>query len=271
MILECILWLLSILTNGMITMFSGIYNKWYMVLIMVLILPFVYILYVALYFFLVVIISPLIPTKKELTKPKPFSYFFVKQTFKLIMDLARIKVIMTGKENLPDGKCLYIANHRSNFDPFPLCYYFKGNIACVSKSENFSKAIFSNYIKRCCYVPMPKDDQLEQVKSINKAANLIKQDTSSILIFPEGTRNKTDDVLIPFKPGSFKIAKKAKCPLVVVSVKGTTSIKKNWPLKRTKVYVDILKVFTPEEVSTLSTVDLSNEAYNLIESNYMVK
>ena len=44
MILECILWLLSILTNGMITMFSGIYNKWYMILIMVLLLPFVYIL-----------------------------------------------------------------------------------------------------------------------------------------------------------------------------------------------------------------------------------
>ena len=47
----------------------------------------------------------------------------------------------------------------------------------------------------------------------------------SVFIFPEGTRNKGDELsLLPFHAGSFKIAEKSGCPIVPVALNNTINI-----------------------------------------------
>ena len=86
----------------------------------------------------------------------------------------------------------------------------------------------------------------------------------SIGIFPEGTRSK-DGTLAEFKPGSFKIAQKAECPVVVCCMRGTENIAKNWPWKRTDVYMDILDVIEPQVWKEKDTVQVAAEVQNMIQ------
>ena len=43
-------------------------------------------------------------------------------------------------------------------------------------------------------------------------------------IFPEGTRNKTEDLVLPFKEGSFKMAEKTGCPIIPMALTNTSAI-----------------------------------------------
>ena len=94
----------------------------------------------------------------------------------------------------------------------------------------------------------------------------IKEDKVSIGIFPEGSRSK-DGQLQEFKPGAFKIAEKALCPVIVCSMKGTINIHKNWPWKKTEIYMDILDVIDPSIWKEKNTVEVSEYAHNLILNN----
>ena len=129
--------------------------------------------------------------------------------------------------------------------------------------------VYGNFIKNCAFVPMPREDDFAAVKSIVRASKIIKEQNSSMVIFPEGTRNKTDDILLNFHAGSFKIAQRAKCPIVVVALTNTDTISMN--LKRNDIYMDVVKVYTPEEVVAMNTVDLANETSELIKKQYLLR
>ena len=106
---------------------------------------------------------------------------------------------------------------------------------------------------------------LNQSQSSN-VFEYIKEDKVSIGIFPEGSRSK-DGQLQEFKPGAFKIAEKALCPVIVCSMKGTINIHKNWPWKKTEIYMDILDVIDPSIWKEKNTVEVSEYAHNLILNN----
>ena len=270
MILEIILWIIALCVNGSITYFTGIYDLWYWDLIMIILLPITYLIVVGIYILIVAFFSLFFYGKKEITKPKPISVFIIKQSFRIIMGLSRIKVIRTGMANVPyDTKFLIISNHKSNFDPFPISYYFKGNIANVTKPSNLDMPIYGNFIKRCGYIPMPRDDDFAAVKSIVKAANFIKNQITSVVIFPEGTRNKTNEPILEFKSGSFKIATKSKCPIVAVSLANTDNIHKRWPLKRTTIYMDVVGVYNYDDYKDMNTQELSSMIQNKILEKYL--
>ena len=113
------------------------------------------------------------------------------------------------------------------------------------------------------FLPIDRENDRNALKSINTAANYLKQNICSIGIYPEGTRSKTGEVL-PFHAGSFKIAKKAKVPLVIASTHGTEKATKNIFRRCTDVYLDILDVVDTDTVVSMKTKDLSDYARNLI-------
>ena len=89
-----------------------------------------------------------------------------------------------------------------------------------------------------------------------KASEMIASGDTSVGVYPEGTRNRTDDTLIEFKPGCFKIAVWAKSPIVVAVVRNTNMIRKNGPLRRTTVELEILDVMEYEDFKDLSTIEI---------------
>ncbi len=172
--------------------------------------------------------------------------------------LVRLRVKVSGMEKVPEGRFLLVGNHYSNADPIITWYIFrKNNMAFVSKAENFRIPVFGRIIRRCAFLPIDRESPREAMKTIMKAAELIKRDAASVGIYPEGTRNRTPEKgLLPFHNGVFKIAQIAKAPIVVVTLQGTENIHKNYPLRRTDIRLDVQEVIPVEEIVGKRTADI---------------
>ena len=206
--------------------------------------------------------------KKEYSETSRFYNWTFVLWYRYMMIAGHLKVHVTGYDKVPFGKrFLLVSNHCSKFDNFVQCAVLrKTQMAYVSKPENFKIPIGGRFMRRGLYLSMPRGNTREEFKTVMKAIEYIKADKVSIGIFPEGTRSK-DGLLHEFKPGAFKIAEKAKCPIVVCSMKGTFDIHKNWPWKLTHVYMDILDVIEPSVWEEKNTVEVSQYAHDLILKN----
>ena len=81
------------------------------------------------------------------------------------------------------------------------------------------------------------------------AIELVK-DGYSICIYPEGTRNKTEEDMLPFHEGSFKIATKSGCPIIPVTMYNMSGLFEDhipW-IKASDVYIDFGKPIRVEEL-----------------------
>lgn len=262
--LELFSFIIALICTALLTVFGGIYSGisdiWKPILLLFGLTAAVLLLTFIVLFF----ISLIIYSKKEVKKPSKVCLFVFHTVLAFIMRWSGAKVIVRGTEKLPQGNALWIMNHRSNFDPMVLSNVFKfKNMLMVSKPGNFKIPILGGFIYKMGYMPINRDNDREALKTILKAISRIKEGYS-VTIYPEGTRNKTDSDLLPFKSGVFKIATQAKVPVVVTTVYGTDEIHKNFPLRRTKVYLDILGVITPEDYNGKQTHEISDMAVEMM-------
>ena len=206
--------------------------------------------------------------KKEYTTTSRFYNWAFVLWYRYMMIAGRLKLHVSGYDKVPFGKrFLLVSNHCSKFDNFIQCAVLKKTqLAYISKPENFKIPIGGRFMRRGLYLSLPRGNTREEFKVIMKAIEYIKDDKVSIGIFPEGTRSKNGN-LQEFKPGAFKIAEKAKCPVIVCSMKGTFEIHKNWPWKTSHVYMDILDVIDPSVWDEKNTVEVSQYAHDLILNN----
>ena len=184
----------------------------------------------------------------------------------IVLKLLRIKVSVIGAEKLPkDTRFLLVGNHCSNFDPIITWYMFKEyQLAFVSKQENFRIPIFGRIIRKCCFLAIDRENPRNAAKTIVKATSLIQSDEVSLGIYPEGTRSKSGE-LLPFHNGVFKIAQKAKVPIVVLSVNGTEKIAKNLPWHSTRIELKVLETIQTKEVITMRTAEIGEHVRNLLK------
>ena len=184
------------------------------------------------------------------------------------MKLLRIRLHLSGIEKIPkDTKVLFVSNHRSNFDPIITWYILKKwKIAFVSKPSNFKIPFFGRIIRKCCFMPIDRENPRNAIVTINKAAKLLKKQEVSIGIYPEGTRSKNGQ-LLPFHNGVFKIAQKAEAAIVVLCVTGTEKISKRTPFRRTDVYLDVLEVFSAQGIKETKTEMIGTAIRRQIEIN----
>ena len=210
----------------------------------------------------------LVDPKKEYEKNSPYYRFLLDSVTAAAMKLLRIRVHVSGIEKIPkDTKVLFVSNHRSNFDPIDTWYALKKwKIAFVSKPSNFKIPFFGRIIRKCCFMPIDRENPRNAIVTISKAAKLLKKQEVSIGIYPEGTRSKNGQ-LLPFHNGVFKIAQKAEAPIVVLCVTGTEKISKRTPFRRTDVYLDVLEVFSAQGIKETKTEMIGTAVRRLIEIN----
>lgn len=124
--------------------------------------------------------------------------------------------IYKGKGNIPKGRAIFICNHTSNFDSLLIemsCWKGKYYLA---KKELFKKGFKGWLIKQMNTIPIERGKtDLTAIKTVLKILNNEK----GLVIFPEGTRNKTSEVLGEVKAGAAMFAIKAKAPIVPVWIK----------------------------------------------------
>jgi len=210
-------------------------------------------------FVLFTIICSLFVRKEEYTKDNKFYRFLYNTWAVLAVGVCSIRVKVKGKDKLPkDTRFLMVENHISNFDAIVTGYAFrKSELAVISKPEVFKIFAFGKIIRKCCFLSINREDPRVAIETIRKASNLIKNDETSILLYPEGTRSKTGK-LLPFHNGTLKIARNANVPIVVAVIKDTDKVKNNFPFKRTIVTIEVIDVINAEEVRSFTTGELGD-------------
>ncbi len=147
-----------------------------------------------------------------------------------LLRMARIPVRVQGLEHLePDQAYVFAVNHRSNFDIYVLLSILPGKILWVAKKSLFAIPIFGQALSRMGSIPVDRTDLHQAIRSLNRASALVQGGTSMI-IFPEGTRGTTRE-LLPFRKGVFIMALKAGQPIVPVSINGTRFIQPRGSLR----------------------------------------
>ena len=99
--------------------------------------------------------------------------------------------------------------------------------------------------------------------TINEAVELLDENVVSMGIYPEGQTNKTEEPLLPLRNGAFKIAQKAKVPIVVCVIENTEKILKNFPWQPTTVNLKVLEVL-PYDSEHRGTRDVSEHVWPLM-------
>lgn len=184
--------------------------------------------------------------------------------------LARLRIRFDGAEKVPwDRRFLLVSNHCSNFDPIITWYYLrKNNMIFVSKGENFKVPLFGGIIRKCGFLRIDRDDPKESMRTLMKAADLIKRDEASVGIYPEGTRNRMpEEGLLSFHNGVFKVAQMAKVPIVVAALHGTGNIRKRYPWRSTRVRLEILEVIPVEEISGRRTAEIGQRVAAILSAS----
>lgn len=221
--------------------------------------------FILIWLFFICVGLPISKTKEYKKPSKVFNKIFV-FWYSYITNFFRLRIKSSGVEKVPFGtRFLIVSNHRSNLDNMVQALVLKKeHISYISKPENFKIILAGRYMNRNMYLPIDRDNVKNALVTIIKAIGFIKQNLLSVGVYPEGKRSKTGE-LLEFKPGCFKIAEKAKCPIVVTTIQGTEKVHKNFPFKKTVVNFDVLTVLNPQDYEGLSTVEISDKIYSLMK------
>lgn len=204
---------------------------------------------------------PLLIWERHLGKKNPSlkntqSLRIVQSVFRQILKVAGVHVTVKGLENVPtDRAVLYVGNHRSYFDILVGYTTVPTLLGFVAKKEMERYPLLSNWMHNVNCLFLDRENLKEGLKTILTGIEKVKQGIS-IWIFPEGTRNRNEDILelLPFKEGSLKIAEKSGCPIIPVAMTGTAEVfEKQFPrMKSSNVTIEfgtpiIIRDLEPEQ------------------------
>ena len=195
-----------------------------------------------------------------------------RHAFKIILFLAGTKIDIKGLENIPkDRSVLFISNHRSDFDIVIIYALLPVLTGFVSKIEVKKVPILRRWMQFNKCVFLDRKNPREGLKAILAAVENVNNGTS-MYIAPEGTRNHEKEML-PFKPGSLKIAEKSGCPIIPIALTNTDAIFENQKPRVKKAHVQIT-FGKPIEVGSLDAEgkktlleDTQNTVKKMLEDN----
>jgi 1-acyl-sn-glycerol-3-phosphate acyltransferase plsC3 len=180
----------------------------------------------------------------------------------------KIQFIISGSENLIEGQKLYVGNHTSLIDPVLFMAINDDPVTVVAKKEISATPFFKTFAS---YVECPfvdRSDLRSEIRVFRKLNDMIETNRGlSVLIYPEGTRSKeTDFPLLPFHPGTFKVATRQDlpiCPFVMYLPERT--IDPQFHYKVYPIQVAYLKPMMPEEYRTLTNQEIADRLHARME------
>ena len=183
-----------------------------------------------------------------------------------MVDYTGSTVHVEGAENLPEGAVLFVSNHPSLFDIAMFLGYIPKPAGFISKTEISKVPILKRWMLEYNCIFLDRSNLRQSAKAINEGIAKLKSGISMI-IFPEGTRSKSRD-MIEFKHGSFKLATKSKVPIVPVTMDGTHEI---FETGDGKIHAANIKVTIHEPIETRNLTneelhELPDKVWNIVAS-----
>ncbi|MDO9593186.1 MAG: lysophospholipid acyltransferase family protein [Erysipelotrichaceae bacterium] len=173
----------------------------------------------------------------------------------------RIPFKVAGENHLSKDTVFYACNHQSFIDPLLISAAIPYPMTYISKAENNKLPVVRLWAKNIEMIAFDRADFNENVAMLRSAARKL-QEGRSILIFPEGTRSKSDQ-LLPFKVGALLPATLAKVPIVPVALINADRLNEK---KRTdtEIVVSFGEPILPAEYKGLSHQQLSDLIFKRI-------
>jgi 1-acyl-sn-glycerol-3-phosphate acyltransferase len=138
---------------------------------------------------------------------------------RLGLTLAGIRYRVSGMEHVPAGQAVvFCSNHESNVDPPVLFVALHPQLHVLYKAELHRFPLMGTVFDVGGFVGVERGDRDKSMASIGRGAASLRAG-NSFLIFPEGTRSRTGQ-LLPFKKGGFIMAIQAQVPIVPVAIRG---------------------------------------------------
>ena len=155
-----------------------------------------------------------------------------------------------GQENIPEeGAVIFVGNHRHAFDPVVVMTYTKRIVHYMAK-ESLFKGIHGLLFKGIGLIKVYRSRS--NPTAVVEAVEILKNG-GAVGIFPEGTRNKTEQELLKFRHGAVAIAKQANAKVVPFAIKGKYQVfKKGLEIEFGK----------PLEISEIETEEANNYVRN---------
>ncbi|MGE3273790.1 MAG: lysophospholipid acyltransferase family protein [Vicinamibacterales bacterium] len=179
----------------------------------------------------------------------------------LALGLAGIRYRVRGREHVPvDRAVVFCANHQSNVDPPVLFRALHRRLHILYKAELRKIPVLGYAFEVGGFVPVAREQREAAMAAIERAAQSIR-DGNSFLIFPEGTRSRTAD-LLPFKKGGFIMAIRAQAPIVPVAITGGRAAMRKGSAIVRPVLVDV-RIGEPVETAGY-TVDQRDELIAIV-------
>ncbi len=223
----------------------------------------------ALHVLFLMLLCAFVDLKKPQEKDSPLYRRVVSLTAGAVLPILRMKMEVTGLEKTPkDGRFLLVCNHLNDLDPVVLLHYFrKQQLAFISKWENSSMFIVGKMMHKIQCQLINRENDREALKTILKCIQILKEDKASIAVFPEGYTSR-DHKFHEFRPGVFKIAQKAKVPIVVCTVTNTHTVFHNFlHFKPTHLKLHLIDVIQPAQFADLNTTELAQNIHTMMASD----
>jgi 1-acyl-sn-glycerol-3-phosphate acyltransferase len=167
----------------------------------------------------VLVAAPLGMLLALLFRWKRVLYIFGHGGVRMGLALSGIKFHVDGAERLPlDRAAVYCSNHQSHIDPPVLYEALHPEMRILYKAEIDRLPILPRAFRLAGFIPVDRKNKEAGMRAIEAAAASLRAG-HSFLVFPEGTRSPTDEML-PFKKGVFVMAIKAQAPVVPIAIKG---------------------------------------------------
>lgn len=166
--------------------------------------------------------------------------------------------IIKGRKNRPEGKCILVCNHYSNWDIALYVLNTSEKIKIMSKIEMFKNKFFGALMRNFGAFPVDRDGS--DLSAIKTSIKTLKEN-KKLFIFPEGRRTREEEnlVMADIKSGMAMIAIKTKTPIVPI-----------WIEKRHKLFrPSVYRIGEAFELSEFYGQKLDEETLN--KANGVVK
>lgn len=179
-----------------------------------------------------------------------------------LMRLVGVKVRIVGRERIPAGACLFVANHTSSADAPAVVGAIPRRVAILLKESLFKWPIAGQAFTLAGFIPVKRSERESAIASVEKATQSMR-DGQSFLIYPEGTRSP-DGRLQTFKKGAVVMAIKAGVPIVPIACSGAHKVMRKRSLKiyPGEILVEFLKPIDASQYSFEQRDELNDLAHD---------
>ena len=182
----------------------------------------------------------------------------------VLQKTAHITTIVTGTENLPqEGSYVMFPNHQGKYDGIGLIGAHEKPCTVVIDAKRSRFPIVSEFITLIHGFRLDRTSMRSQFEGMSAIVDEIRAG-KRFIVFPEGIYHKNHNNVLAFRPGAFKSAIRAKCPIVPVALVDSYKVFEFNSIKPVQSQVHFLKPITYDEYKDMTSQQIADKVREAI-------